>query len=149
MNKDKERIEEKNKEHLKNGDSKSKYARFLELPMNKLSKISQDVYLCEFTPLISITNKKHFDIVNSERFEVEDFDDEFVTITNTLKTKHIDVPLDKFQKFFHVAYALTSHKSQGATLNVPHTIHEWNLMTNKCKYVSLSRSSKYEYVNLV
>jgi ATP-dependent exoDNAse (exonuclease V) alpha subunit len=117
--------------------------------MNKLSKISQDVYLCEFTPLISITNKKHFDIVNSERFEVEDFDDEFVTITNTLKTKHIDVPLDKFQKFFHVAYSLTSHKSQGATLNVPHTIHEWNLMNNKCKYVSLSRSSKWEYVNLV
>jgi hypothetical protein len=117
--------------------------------MNKLSKISQDVYLCEFTPLISITNKKNFDIINSERFEVADFDDEFITITNPLKTKRIDVPIDKFQKFFHVAYCITSHKSQAATFTVPHTIHEWNSMTNKCKYVSLSRSSKWEYVNLV
>jgi nucleoside-triphosphatase THEP1 len=149
MNKDRLRIEKKNEKHLKNGDSKSKYARFLELPMNKLSKISQDVYLCQYTPLISITNKKNFDIINSERFEVADFDDEFITITNPLKTKRIDVPIDKFQKFFHVAYCITSHKSQAATFTVPHTIHEWNSMTNKCKYVSLSRSSKWEYVNLV
>jgi len=156
MARDRKRIEDDNKLKDANGDSKSKYKIFKELPMNTLSKISQAVYLVENTPIISITNKKNFKIVNSEQFSISNIYDEFIEAKkfyrdddDKIQTKIIDIPIDKFQKWFHVAYALTSHKSQGSTITIPHTIHEWDQMSNKCKYVSLSRSTEWGLCNLV
>ena len=63
--------------------------------------------------------------------------------------KNIVIPFKKFQQWFHVAYCITAHKSQGQTINQPYTIHEWYRMDETCKYVSLSRSSKFNYVNII
>jgi ATP-dependent exoDNAse (exonuclease V) alpha subunit len=122
----------------------------LTLPKYPFSKISQKVYLTLETPIISIKNKKDVDIVNGEMFKVNDIDKEnnLIYISNNYKT-NIKIPFNKFQQWFHVAYCITSHKSQGQTINKPYTIHDWNLMDETCKYVSLSRSSEYEYVNII
>lgn len=53
----------------------------------------------------------------------------------------IQVPVNKFNRIFQIAFALTVHKSQGATFNKPYTIYEYRHMTSKLKYVVLSRSS--------
>lgn len=121
----------------------------LELPKFKFSKISQNVYLTIGTPIISIKNVKSLDFVNSEMFNIKKInkDDEIITISNL--NKDIEIPFNKFQNWFHVAYCITSHKSQGQTINKPYTIHDWDRMDETCKYVSLSRASKFEYVNII
>ena len=102
------------------------------------------------TPIISIKNKKTFNIVNSEQFIITEIDknEGFIHVENDYK-KDIKIPINKFQQMFHVAYCITSHKSQGQTINRPYTIHDWDRMDETCKYVSLSRSSEFDYVNII
>jgi DNA replication protein DnaC len=149
MKKDKIRVEAENLAHKEHGHSLKRYSKYKILPKSEYSTISQNVYLCENTPIISITNKKDLDIVNGERFVISDMDEDFIYADNYKKTKKISIPIKKFQCWFHVSYAITCHKSQGMTINNYYTIHEWNHMGKKAKYVSLSRGTKYEYVNLV
>ena len=131
---------------------KNKQSKKIELmlPKHPFSKISQDVYLTLGSPIISIKNKKDVDIVNGEMFKVNDIDkkNNLIYISNHYKN-NIKIPINKFQQWFHIAYCITSHKSQGQTINKPYTIHDWDLMSETCKYVSLSRSSEYEYVNII
>ena len=84
----------------------------LELPKNPFSKISQDVYLTLNTPIIGIKNKKDLNIINSEMYRIKSINksSSVIEISNNLKT--ISVPFDKFQKWFHVSYCITSHKAQ-------------------------------------
>ena len=53
-----------------------------------------------------------------------------------------------FQHYFYVAYAITIHKSQGSTFDFSYTIHEWDKLDNKLKYVALSRATDKEYINI-
>jgi ATP-dependent exoDNAse (exonuclease V) alpha subunit len=48
--------------------------------------------------------------------------------------------VNDFQKFFLVAYATTTHSAQGMSIGEPYTIHEWDRMDQRLKYVALSRS---------
>jgi hypothetical protein len=50
----------------------------------------------------------------------------------------IDIP--DFQKFFLVGYATTKYSVQGMSIGKPYTIHEWDIMDQRLKYVALSRS---------
>lgn len=120
----------------------------LFLPKNKFSKLSQDIYLHKNTEIMSIKNKKELNIVNGEMFRIREInkDDNFIIIDNTYKS-NIKIPINKFQQLFHVAYCITSHKSQGQTYNKNYTIHDWHLMSETCRYVSLSRASDFDYVN--
>jgi len=120
----------------------------LFLPKNPFSKLSQDVYLYKNTEIISIKNKKEINIVNGEIFRIKEInkDNGCIYIENLYKS-NIKIPINKFQQLFHVAYCITSHKSQGQTFNRPYTIHDWDQMSETCKYVSLSRASDFDYVN--
>ena len=129
--------------------NKTKKKIELFLLKNPFSKISQDVYLTIDTPIISIKNKKEIKIVNGEMFRIKDIDKSNNLIYITNNYKDIEIPINKFQQSFHVAFCITSHKSQGQTINKPYTIHDWNKMDETCKYVSLSRASEFEYVNIL
>jgi hypothetical protein len=61
-----------------------------------------------------------------------------------------DVDFAMFQKLFYPAYAITSHKAQGSTYDHPYTIWEWThpRFDERAKYVVLSRSKKYEHINI-
>jgi len=37
-----------------------------------------------------------------------------------------DIPVDKFQNLFYIAYAITIYKSQGSTFDFKFTVHEFN-----------------------
>ena len=97
-------------------------------------------------PVIAITNKKGL-FVNSEKFYVDSIDENNIGLKND--RDKILIPIKRFQRWFHVAYAITSHKSQGQTFNVPYTIHEWSKLNNRCKYVSLTRADSWVNCNII
>ena len=74
-----------------------------------------------------IKNKEKENFVNSEKFIVVDTDQDNIFLEND--TKKLTVEIKNFQLWFHVAYCITAHKSQGQTINVPYTIHDWNQMS--------------------
>ena len=117
------------------------------LEKNDFSSLSQKVYLFKGVPVIAIKNKDKEGFVNSEKYIVDDVDDDNIYLHNDMKD--LTIPKNKFQSWFHVAYCITSHKSQGETIKVPYTIHDWDRMSETCKYVSLSRGTCWENVNLV
>ena len=119
----------------------------LTLKKSEFSSLSQKVILFKGVPVIAIKNKEKENFVNSEKFTVENVDDDNIILKND--TKELTIPTNKFQLWFHVAYCITSHKSQGQTINVPYTIHDWDKMSETCKYVSLSRGTCWQNVNLL
>ena len=73
---------------------------------------------------------------------------EFIFIQDE-SDKQIEIPIDKFQKFFYVAYCITTHKSQGSTFKSSYTIHEYEKFDSRLKYVALSRSTDIKNINIV
>ena len=65
------------------------------------------------------------------------------------KIKTLIINADNFQYLFRIGYAFTTHSSQGMSIDKPYTIHEFNRMSKKLKYVALSRSTKHEYINIM
>ncbi len=59
----------------------------------------------------------------------------------------INIP--DFQKYFLVAYGCTIHSAQGASIGEPYTIHEWDRLDQRLKYVALSRSRSLEYIHIM
>ena len=50
---------------------------------------------------------------------------------------------------FYVAYAITIHKCQGETYDTPYTIHEWERLNKRLKYVALSRATDKNLINII
>ena len=121
----------------------------LVLPKLAYDKNSQEVRLIPSMPVISRRNNKSLDIVNNEHFVIKQIDLEKSVITLKNGERIIEIPVDQFQRFFYVAYAMTVCKSQGSTFHDRYTIHEWERYTNRLKYVSLSRASSRELINVV
>ena len=121
----------------------------LFLSKHPFSKLSQDVNLYLRTPIISIKYKKSFNIVNSEQFIITDIDkiNGFIYAENDYK-KDIKIPINKFQQMFHVAYCITSHKSQGQTIeHVLLVLEDDSAFKNKNThiqmiYTGITRASK-------
>jgi hypothetical protein len=59
------------------------------------------------------------------------------------------IAFEDFQKFFYVAYCITTHKSQAKTIREPYTIHEWDKMDRRLRYVALSRATCCEHINII
>ncbi len=63
--------------------------------------------------------------------------------------KERKINITDFQKYFLVGYATTTHSAQGMSIGEPYTIHEWDRMDQRLKYVALSRSRSLEYINII
>ena len=83
---------------------------------------------------------------NSEEFVVKSFDNKTMTLLNEIDGSEIKVEL-KFTNCFKPMYAITVHKAQGMTINKPYSIYEYKRMRHNMLYVSLTRTSKQEFVN--
>ena len=101
------------------------------------------------TPIIAKVNNKDIGIVNNERFNITNIENNIITIQNENKIIQFNVfKDDAFQRCFRVAFATTCHSSQGLSIREPYLIHQFNRYTNKMKYVSLSRATLYEHINI-
>jgi ATP-dependent exoDNAse (exonuclease V) alpha subunit len=142
-------------EHMMQLEAKTKETRnkatIIELEALDYDDNSQKVKVYAGLPVIARVNSKDFDLCNNDTMTVSKvrLKSKLIKITREDSSK-FDVMFDMFQKLFHPAYAITSHKAQGSTYDHPYTIWEWNhaRFDNRAKYVVLSRSKKYEHINI-
>ena len=124
---------------------KPKSGKFLKLDKYYFDDNSQDVILMSNSPLISRKTDAELGLIKNEFYSIKKIDgDKIVLNSDVVFTDHI-----KFQKYFYVAYAITTHKSQGCTFDFDYSIHEWLKMDNRLKYVSLSRATNKNLINII
>jgi nucleoside-triphosphatase THEP1/ssRNA-specific RNase YbeY (16S rRNA maturation enzyme) len=133
---------------------------------------SQDVIISEGMPLIAtktltktIKKKKIktilFQIINNKQYTLYEIDGDMLEIRDTKALEHASIKhkkydglkmfinVSEFQRLFYPAYCITTHKMQGETIKKPYTIHEFNRMDQKLKYVALTRATKRENINII
>jgi len=93
------------------------------------------------------TNNK-MNIVNNERFVIDTIINGVIYYSNNMK-KQQEIKVDEFQNYFYVAYAATIHKSQACTFDFSYTIHEWEKLDTRLKYVALSRATNKKKINIM
>jgi ATP-dependent exoDNAse (exonuclease V) alpha subunit len=98
-------------------------------------------------PIIAIKNLKDT-YVNGEKFTISYIDNDKIKAISEITNNEIIIESSKFQRNFYVAYCITSHKAQGSTFTKPYTIHEWDRLNKRCKYVSLTRSNTWDNCNI-
>ena len=108
---------------------------------------SQEVILYPKLPVICKKNDEPQNLINNEQFIVSKLTSTTVHIKNDEKELVLD--MDKFQEYFYVAYCITIHKSQGQSFNFPYTIHEFNRLNKRLRYVSLTRSTDMKFINII
>jgi hypothetical protein len=111
---------------------------------------SQAVILNKGMPIISKVNNEDMGIFNNQRFKIIKIGSLTITIEDKFKNL-IKINIPDFQKFFQVlvAYGCTVHSSQGMSIGKPYTIHEWDRMDQRLKYVALSRSRDHKYIHIM
>lgn len=111
---------------------------------------SQTMWLYKNLPLIAIKTNKQIDMMNSETFYIKYVDTKKKEIhvnDDNENTKIIEI--EKMNQLFYPAYAVTTHKMQGSTVNKGVSIYEWYMMTKKMKYTALTRVTKSKYLNIL
>ncbi len=109
---------------------------------------SQDVILNKGLPIISKVNNEEIGIFNNQRFKIIKIDTFTITIEDDFKNL-MKIDIIDFQKYFLPGYATTTHSAQGVSIGEPYTIHEWDRMDQRLRYVALSRSRSIEYINIM
>jgi hypothetical protein len=104
---------------------------------------AQPVVLHIGTPIMSCKNNKKENILNNQDFTVTGWNDKMI---NTCSG---DIKVADFQKSFVVAYAMTVHKSQGATFNFKFSIWETSRMDRRMLYTAVTRTTSKDLICIV
>ena len=100
---------------------------------------TQEVWLYVGCPVIAKKNCKNKGFVNNDKFVISHINNEYMTLLEDERT--VEIKNGDFQRNLCVAYCITTHSSQGATIDKLYTIHEFEKMVKRLRYVSLSRST--------
>jgi len=138
-----------NEKYMNAAWKKAKTKNYIKLEKLAYDDNSQDVTLVSKTPVIAKVNNSKLSIINNERYTVKKVNNDTRELTIKNDRNEIVRGADEFQKLFRIGYAFTTHSSQGMSIDKPYTIHEFNRMSKKLKYVALSRSTKHEYINIM
>jgi hypothetical protein len=96
-------------------------------------------------PVIARITTKDFS--NNDQFTMQNVAADIIILTDGHATMKIETA--DFTRLFNLRYCITCHSSQGETFDQPYTIYEFYQMHARLKYVSLSRSTKKEYINMI
>ena len=119
----------------------------LYIDKNPWDPNSQDIVIYPNLPIICKVNDKELDIVNNEQFTVIKINDcQKIVIKNN--EKELTITQEEFRASFYPAYCITIYASQGATFNFPYTKHEWEFLDNHLRYVSLTRATDINLINI-
>lgn len=113
-------------------DLKKKKRKPLVIEKNKDDPNSQDVQLLVGSPVMSVRNRASLGLVNGATFVVKKLDP--LTLKDTLTNSIVKITPEVFQEFFYINHCSTVHKSQGETINILFTIHQWSRMSKEMKY---------------
>jgi ATP-dependent exoDNAse (exonuclease V) alpha subunit len=132
-------------------------SQVLELPALKFSEQSQDVKLTAGTPLIGRKNMKGMDLFNNEMWIITKINtkDQTITIREDVKAEGDepirvkDIAFEVVQDLFNPAWCITIHKSQGSTFDDhAYTVHEFDKLCHRLKYVALSRATDIKHIRV-
>ena len=149
----------------------NKYKTNDSIKLNKITHDpnSQDVYIYKNLPIMSTKTHHKMNLIKNKQYQIIEINNDLVVGTKdyfkiyndakqqAIKSKkkfiipdgYITIQIDDFQKYFYPSYCITCHKSQGSTINESYTIHEFNKMNHKLRYVALSRATKLENINII
>jgi hypothetical protein len=118
------------------------------IPKNIHDDRSQDVILNKTMPIIAKVNKEKLEIFNNQRYTITKIDKKknIILIENEYGTKEINI--DDFNKYFIPGFASTCHSVQGLSISKKYTVHEFNKMSIKLKYVALTRAKKLNQIHI-
>jgi ATP-dependent exoDNAse (exonuclease V) alpha subunit len=125
-----------------------KYRKGLKLEGLSYDDRSQAVILNIGMPIISKVNNEDIGIFNNQRFEIIKIGTFRITIQDDFKRLY-EINIIDFQKYFLPGYATTTHSAQGMSIGESYTIHEWDRMDQRLRYVSLSRSRDISYIHIM
>jgi hypothetical protein len=115
---------------------------------------SQDMYLCEGLPVIAKKTHRKLSMFNNEMYLVESYNEQKITLKfrnlnqNEKREKTITVSYQEFARCFAPAYAITTYKIEGATIDMPFTIWELNRMGIKSRYTALARATDASLISI-
>ena len=111
---------------------------------------SQSMKVFPKMPIICKVNSKEHDIVNNEQFIVTKLDYKFgnIIVSNEEK-KELKLSVKEFGQMMYPAYCITIHCSQGQSYDDAYTIREWWRLTDKLKYVALTRATNKDLINII
>ena len=87
---------------------------------------AKTAYLYIGLPVMSVKNSTKLEIINSEEFMIVELDDEEFVLKRDEDDELMTFDIEDFHKYFVVNYCATTHKSQGATIEIPIIIWDWN-----------------------
>jgi hypothetical protein len=141
---------------------KFKNKNSIKIDKIKADPNSQNVILTEGMPLIGSKNNAKFQVINNERYTLfqtlyggiihireKSAQEEAKKTKKAYSGKEIYVSPQMFQRLFYPAYCITTHKMQGETIKTPYSIHEFEMMDQKLKYVALTRATTKTHINLI
>ena len=114
----------------------------------------QDVYAYEGMPLVARVNLKDKTMVNNEPFILTEILEETITAESERSEEgqniinSITIPIEQFHKHFLMGYCITTHKSQGETIDGEINIFDWGKMDKRLKYTAITRTTKKSNVNI-
>jgi DNA replication protein DnaC len=71
-----------------------------------------------------------------------------ITADTIIMADNQTIKIAEFHKWLNVGYCFTVHKFQGQTIDQPFTIWDTKVMDYRLIYTALTRSRKYDYINI-
>ena len=99
-------------------------------------------------PVMAFKTNKKFGVFNGDTFVVKKIKPSLV-LKNTLNNETITITADIFRNHFYINFCSTIYKSQGSKIDQPYTIHQWNSLSTEAKYTAISRTTAFDYVNVM
>ena len=99
-------------------------------------------------PIICRVNNEEMKLINNQRFKIIKLGVFTITMEDDQGNKR-KINHNEFQKYFLVGYGCTVHSAQVGPIGEPYTIHDWDRMDQRLKYVALSRSREHSYIHIM
>jgi len=122
----------------------------MTMAFDKDHKDGIEYILTDGMPVIAMVTRDTLGVVNNEEFKIQKITDSTIFLTNEYHKEPLGIPLEKFGRAFDLAFAITIHKSQGSSYDVPHVLHEWCQMGNdalnvmRLRYTGITRTRSWE-----
>lgn len=115
------------------------------------NKYNQDILLFKGAKLLSDITNKEGTLLKNDIYEVEDWNEKDLILKSKRTQKFITTEYKNLHKNFILGYVMTTHKSQGDTIDGKLQITESNKMVldNRLFYTALTRATKFDNLVLV
>jgi hypothetical protein len=107
------------------------------------SEDCQNVSVFVGCPVIYRVSNTDMGIIKNKRTTITN-----ITTDTIITADNQTIKIAEFHKWFNIGYCFTVHKFQGQTIDQPFTIWDTKMMDYRLIYTALTRSKKYDFINI-